>query len=196
MINFVVPSVGRKTLKNTLQSLINQTNPNWICWVGLDGLSMQEVDPDILVNDERIRYIEIKPKLGVFNYNGNAGKVRNYIIDCIDNDYEWIGFVDDDDSIRPYYIERLIEEKQKNSFDCCVFRMNHKELGIVPALHIRDQIMLNNVGISFCVKKKFIDENNIKFRNANGEDYDYLEKIHNASGEIVISDSITYDVNA
>ena len=194
MINFVVPSLGRKTLKNTLQSLIDQTNPNWKCWVGFDGLSIKEIESDILIDDERINYIEIKPKLGIAGHHGNAGKVRNYIIDQIDNDYEWIGFVDDDDSIRPYYIDSLIKEIEENTFDCCVFRMKLNE-NIIPPMHFKNQIIQNFVGISFCVKKEFIDKNNIKFINYNAEDFNYLEQINNSSGEIIISDSITYDVN-
>jgi len=194
MINFIIPSVGRKTLKNTLQSLIDQSNPNWKCWVGFDGLSINEVDQSILIHDERINYIEIKPKLGIAGHHGNAGKVRNFIIDRVDNDYEWIGFVDDDDSIRPYYIDSLVEEIKRNTFDCCVFRMKLND-NIIPPMHFTNQIVQNFVGISFCVKKEFIDKNNIKFINSNAEDYNYLEQINNSSGEIIISDSITYDVN-
>ena len=155
MINFIVPSVGRSTLKNTLESLINQTNPNWECWVGFDGLSEDQIDQSILVYDDRIHYLYLKEKLGAFTHNGNAGEVRNYLISQISNDYDWIGFVDDDDTLREYYVEKLDEELNNNKFDCCVFRMVSGE-SIIPPLEIEDQILQGFVGISFCVNKKFI----------------------------------------
>ena len=193
MINFIVPSVGRSTLKNTLESLINQTNPNWECWVGFDGLSEDQIDQSILVYDDRIHYLYLKEKLGAFTHNGNAGEVRNYLISQISNDYDWIGFVDDDDTLKEYYIEKLDEELTNNKFDCCVFRMVSGE-SIIPPLEMEDQIIQGFVGISFCVNKKFILEKNIKFINSTSEDYNFLEKINNLNGCIYISKYITYNV--
>ena len=193
MINFIIPSVGRSTLKNTLESLINQTNPNWECLVGFDGLSEDQIDQSILVYDNRIRYLYLKEKLGVFTNNGNAGEVRNYLISQISNNNEWIGFVDDDDTLKEYYIEKLDEELNNNKFDCCVFRMVSGE-SIIPPLEIENDIIQGLVGISFCVNKKFILEKNIKFINSTSEDYNFLEKINNLNGCIYISKHITYNV--
>jgi glycosyltransferase involved in cell wall biosynthesis len=200
MISFVIPSIGRSTLKNTLESLINQTNPNWECWVGFDGLDESQVDKHLLIDDSRINYLYLKDRLGIFTYNsgvngntGSAGKVRNYLIEQIDNDYEWIGFVDDDDTLRPYYIEKLLEEKNNNTtFDCCIFRMINGSI-IIPPLNT-NQVIQNLVGISFCVKKNFIKERGIKFENSTCEDYKILESIHNSGGEIYMSEHITYNV--
>lgn len=199
MINFVIPSMGRKTLKRTLESLINQTNPYWECWVGFDGLSENEVDRNILIKDDRIHYLYIKDKLGTSFYNsgvghntGNAGLVRNYIISNITNKYEWIGFVDDDDSLKSYYIEKLIEEINYIFFDCCIFRMVANG-NIIPPLGMT-QVIQNFVGISFCVRKKFIEDSKIKFINSPSEDYNMLESIKNAGGEIYLSEYVTYNV--
>lgn len=200
MINFVIPSIGRSTLKNTLQSLIDQTNTNWQCWVGFDGLDKSQVDQSILVYDDRIHYLYLKEKLGIFGFNsginhtiGNAGFVRNYIISNIfGNDYEWIGFVDDDDTLRPYYIEKLQEEIDYTYFDCCIFRMKCGELIIPPIGMI--EVVQNSVGISFCVQKKFIVDNNINFLNSSSEDYAMLETINNYGGIIYMSEYVTYNV--
>jgi glycosyltransferase involved in cell wall biosynthesis len=199
MINFIVPSIGRKTLKRALTSLLEQTDSNWECWVGLDGYSEGEVSSESLVDDPRIHYIYIKDKLGSCEYNsgvghntGNAGFVRNHIISHIDNDYEWIGFIDDDDTLRPYYIEKLKEEIEYTSFDCCIFRMISGQ-NIIPPVGM-NQVIQSFVGISFCVKKKILEENNIKFVSSSSEDYSMLESIHNAGGEIYMSDHITYNV--
>lgn len=199
MINFIVPSVGRSTLKNTLESLIDQTNPNWECWVGFDGLTEDQIDKSILVYDDRIHYLYLKDRIGTFTYNagvngntGSGGKVRNYLIDQINNDYEWVGFVDDDDTLKSDYIERLIEEKKTETFDCCIFRMINGETIIPPPG--MNQVIQNYVGISFCVNKKFMKENNIKFQNSTHEDFSILEIINNVGGEIYMSEYITYNV--
>ncbi len=195
MINFIIPSVGRPTLKNTLQSLIDQTNPNWECWVGFDGISESDVDKNILLDDPRIHYIYIKDKLGTFGSHniGNAGLVRNFIISNVfGNTYEWIGFVDDDDTLKPYYIEKLVEECNHTPFDCCIFRMKSGDL-IIPPVGMTEVIQ-NFVGISFCIKKQFIEDKNIKFINSTCEDYTFLETIHKEGGIIYMSEHITYNV--
>lgn len=199
MINFIIPSVGRLTLQNTLQSLIDQTNSNWECWVGFDGISESDVDKNLLIGDGRIHYIYLKDRLGSFTYNagvngntGSAGSVRNYLIQQINNDYEWIGFVDDDDTLRPYYVEKLIEERNYTTFDCCIFRMINGST-VIPPVGM-NQVIQNFVGISFCINKKFLNDKNIRFENSTCEDYTFLELIHNSDGEIYMSEHITYNV--
>jgi len=205
MINFIVPSVGRKTLTNTLNSFISLSNQNWEAWVGLDGISEDDFDKNILVEDSRIHYVFIKDRMGDFDHNpaverptGNAGRVRNYLISLINNQYNWIGFVDDDDTIRPHYIDRLVEEINYTSFDCCIFRMVHDDKKnnrrlVVPPYGM-NQVVQNCVGISFCVKKSFLDNTGVKFTSSSFEDYTMLESIHNADGEIYMSEHLVYDV--
>ena len=64
MIGFVIPSIGRETITYTLESLINQTNPNWKCYVGFDGKKKSDIDSSILISDERIKYFYFGEKLG------------------------------------------------------------------------------------------------------------------------------------
>ena len=161
MINFVVPSIGRDTLKFTLESLVNQTDSDWECWVGFDGLTKEDVDADILIDDDRIHYIYMKDKLGNAGHHGNAGLVRNSIIEQIDNDRKWIGFVDDDDTLNVDYVKttKRVEEEAPD-FDVCVYRMQYDRHGmkIVPPPGMKN-IQQNYVGISFFAKKKFIEDN-------------------------------------
>ena len=49
MINFIIPSVGRTTLTNTLKSLVDQNNQEWEAWVGLDGISENQFNKNILL---------------------------------------------------------------------------------------------------------------------------------------------------
>lgn len=205
MINFIIPSVGRKTITKTLLSLVEQTNENWEAWVGFDGISENDFDKSLLIEDSKIHYLYIKDRLGQFDHSsgqmrptGNAGAVRNYILSQIDNDYEWIGYVDDDDTIRPYYVEKLSDEINSTYFDCCIFRMEHNDkknnvVHIIPPPGM-STIMQNYVGISFTVKKEFLQKNNISFINSSSEDYSLLEAINNCGGVIFLSEYIAYDV--
>ena len=196
MIGFVVPSIGRDSIKFTLQSLTNQTNPNWKCWVGFDGKCEDDIDKNNLIEDSRINYLYFKDKLGVSAHHGNAGYVRNSIISHITEDCEWIGFVDDDDTLSKFYIEILELEKTKSEFDCCVFRMRYDKDNqkVIPPFGM-NHLQQNYVGISFCVSKKFIAKNNIKFTNDNAEDFKFLKEINDKGGKIYISPHITYNVN-
>jgi hypothetical protein len=196
MIGFVVPSIGRDSIKFTLQSLTNQTNPNWKCWVGFDGKCEDDIDKNNLIEDSRINYLYFKDKLGVSAHHGNAGYVRNSIISHITEDCDWIGFVDDDDTLSKFYIEILELEKTKFKFDCCIFRMRYDEDNqkVIPPFGM-NHLQQNYVGISFCVSKKFIAENNIKFTNDNAEDFKFLKEINDKGGKIYISPHITYNVN-
>lgn len=194
MIGFVIPSIGRDTITHTLNSLINQTSPNWKCFVGFDGKEESDVDKSLLVLDERIHYFYLKDKLGnEGNHHGNAGQVRNTIISKTDN-IDWIGFVDDDDSLSPNYVKILEREIEEHPFDCCVFRMKFPDGKILPPFEM-NELRQNYVGISFCVSKNFIDTNEIKFENNNAEDFLFLKQIHQKGGKIVLSSHVTYYVN-
>ena len=196
MISFVIPSVGRDTLKYSLESLINQTEVNWECVVGFDGKTESDIDKSILVNDKRIKYLYLSEKMGESNHHGNAGLVRNSIIECVDDSTEWIGFLDDDDTISKFYIEILNLEKTKAEFDCCVFRMRYDKDNqkVIPPFGM-NYLQQNYVGISFCVRKKFVDDHKIKFVNSNSEDFKFLNEIHDSGGKIYISSHVTYNVN-
>ena len=196
MISFVIPSVGRDTLKYSLESLINQTEVNWQCVVGFDGKTESDIDKSILVDDKRIKYLYLSEKMGESNHHGNAGLVRNSIIECVDDSTEWIGFLDDDDTISKFYIEILNLEKTKGEFDCCVFRMRYDKDNqkVIPPFGM-DYLQQNYVGISFCVRKKFVDDHKIKFVNSNSEDFKFLKEIHDSGGKIHISSHVTYNVN-
>jgi hypothetical protein len=192
MIDFIIPSVGRKTLVNSLYSLINQTNPNWRAFVGFDGLDSSQVDEEILVNDDRIVYFFLREKLGTSSFHGNAGRVRNKIISLIDSPNPWIGFLDDDDTLSKYYVELLNKEIETNEQDCYVFRMRHNDQ-IIPPLNVNTLIQ-NFVGISFCLKSELIKNNNLSFENDNAEDFKFLTQVTNSTDKLKILPYITYFV--
>jgi hypothetical protein len=197
MIGFVIPSVGRKTITYTLNSILCQTISNWKCFIGFDGKRKNDIDSSLLINDDRIKYFYFGEKLGSEKeYHGNAGLVRNSIIQNIDDDIDWIGFVDDDDTLSKYYVEILDLEKSKQQFDCCVFRMRYDKNNqkIVPPFGM-NEIIQNHVGISFCINREFLINNNLLFQNDNAEDFKFLKQIIDKNGKIHISNHITYNVN-
>lgn len=197
MIGFIIPSIGRSSIRYTLESLLKQTHQEWKCWVGFDGKKQNQIDSSILVNDNRINYLYFGEKMGdESQHHGNAGQVRNEIIRNVGDDVDWIGFVDDDDTLSKYYVEILELEKTKFDFDCCVFRMRYDENNdkVIPPFGM-NVIRQNFVGISFCINKKFMNDNQISFINDNAEDFNFLKQISDIGGKIHISNHITYNVN-
>jgi glycosyltransferase involved in cell wall biosynthesis len=179
MITFIVPSLNRTTLKRTINSLLNQTNPNWKCIIIYDG-----VDGDDF-NDDRIKTIKIKKTGVVGKINGQSGLVRNVGIKMVDT--EWISFLDDDDTIDCNYVEVLLKKYSK--YDLVIWRMKYNNGIILPPLN-SDDISFGKVGISFCFKNIFKD---LLFdENKNGEDYDMIKKITSKTNNFIITPEVFY----
>jgi glycosyltransferase involved in cell wall biosynthesis len=181
-ITFIIPTIGRKTLKNTLISLQNQTIENWSAIIIFDGC-------DININniDDRIKIVCCN-KLGS-NIN-NAGLVRNYGIELADT--KWIAFLDDDDVIDETYLEKFYEELElNNGFDVLIFRMNLYGR-VIPNLDT-DNFYINDVGISFVVKKEIFN-NGIKFLPDGAEDFLLLNQIRKKNYKMIISPHVMYYV--
>ncbi len=181
-ITFIIPTLNRPTLSNTVNSIINQSNPNWKCKIIFDG-----VEP-IYFDDDRIESIKID-KIGLIGpANGQAGLVRNYGIEKVDT--EWIGFVDDDDTVNEDYVDSLLNNYTDKDF--VIFKMKY-ENGLVLPRSENNEIKFGDVGISFAYKTKL----NIKFsENRDGEDYDFLLNLKNKTNNYIISDEIMYNVRA
>ena len=180
-ITFIIPTIGRETLDRTIESLINQTNPNWNCIVVFDGIESREFP------DERIKTMS-SVKLGNFtNIHGTSGLVRNEGMKKVVT--EWIGFVDDDDTIHPEYVETL--EKKYLEHDLVIWRMKFNNGIIVPKLN-DESIYCGNVGISFCYKNK---DDLIFEKNWDGEDFTFVENLINLKFNYVITPEIYYNVN-
>ena len=190
-ITFIIPSIGRSSLKNTLISLQNLKSSNWNAIVLFDG-----VKNNSKIQDERIQYIELEKKVGVRN-NGEkqhnyAGHVRNIGFQYLKNT-KWVGFVDDDNILHPLYIQYLKrEEKIEPLIDICLFRFCDKKMHIVP-LKQDKYIQKDHCGISFAFKKCVCQK--IQFENNQCEDYYFLKKAEYEGYTIVISDKICYFIN-
>ena len=182
LITFIIPTIGRSTLINSINSLKNQTIKDWCAIIIFDGISC-----NIDIDDNRIKVLECEKK-GV-NIN-SAGEVRNYGMSFVET--KWIAFLDDDDIIETDYIEIFYNEiNLYNDLDLIIFRMNDNGR-IIPKLKT-DNFYLCDVGISFILKKEIYDEG-CKFTPDGAEDFLYLDKIRKLGKRIMISPYVKYYV--
>ena len=103
-IEFIIPTWERpQELKLILQSLMIQTNPNWIGHVVIDGMTdhYREVK-DLYQNEERIRFSHID---GPNNDWGHTA--RNYGLD--NTKEEWIVMTGDDNYYVPTFVQNFLE---------------------------------------------------------------------------------------
>jgi cellulose synthase/poly-beta-1,6-N-acetylglucosamine synthase-like glycosyltransferase len=185
-ITFIIPTIGRESLLDSIDSLINQNDNNWNAIILFDGIKNK-----FEIKDARITIIELESRKGIIDKKNNAGIVRNIGFTYV-KDSEWIGFLDDDDILSYDYISKLKEEiKINNHIEVCIFRMAYENKCILPSLNDRN-IIRNRVGISFAIKK-YISENN-KFQNSPFEDYIFLKGLQNKKYKIIISSYTTYFV--
>ncbi len=181
MITFIIPSLGRPSLKNSLQSLLNQTKSNWKAIVLLDNV--KDFTKPIL--DKRITYVAVETRMGARDENrhGMAGLLRNLGLDMA-TDSKLIGFLDDDDILEPEYIACI-----KPNYDINLFRMRWYNDIILPK---DNEIRHGNMGISFCFK------NNPQARfkkNSSSEDFEFFKNLTDSLGySYVINEYIGYTV--
>jgi glycosyltransferase involved in cell wall biosynthesis len=186
MITFIIPTIGRPALIKAIESIENQTSDNWKAIVVFDG-----IEPTINISNPKITVIKIE-KAGV-GQNG-AGNVRNYGMKFVES--EWIGFLDDDDTIAPDYVETFNNELTSYPFvDVIIFRMHRPiyEPVVLPELET-DNFYPDHVGISFAFKKKIFDAG-IIITPSSMEDFAYLSTLRDKNYIIMISPYVKYFVN-
>ena len=181
IITFIIPSLNRDTITRTINSLLNQTSDDWKCILIYDGVDGVEF------NDPRIKILKIKKTGLVGPANGQSGLVRNVGIKQVNT--EWIGFLDDDDTVHPDYVKTLIEKYQDYDFVVC--RMKYVNGFILPPPN-NDKLLFGRVGISFCYKNKF--DNLLFEKNRDGEDFDFLMKLTSLSDNFIVTPEVLYNV--
>ena len=180
-ITFIIPSLNRPTISRSIDSLINQTNPNWDCVVIYDG------GDGIDFYDERVQTIKIEKTGTIGPFNGQSGLVRNVGISMCKT--KWIGFLDDDDTLNPNYVDDLF--KKYNDYDFVVWRMRYSDGRVLPPFGSND-LSFGNVGISFCYKNKF--EGLLFDSNRNGEDFDMVTKLKSLTNNFIITPEVYYNI--
>ena len=179
-ITFIIPSLNRPTINRSVESLLNQTNPNWLCIIIYDGVD------GIEFNDERIKCLKIEKTGRVGPHNGESGLVRNFGIK--ESKTEWIGFLDDDDTLHQDYVKDLFEKYSE--YDFVVWRMVYTDGKILPPPN--NDLSFGSVGISFCFKNKF--ENLLFDSNRSGEDYDMVTKLKSLTSNFIVTPEVYYNI--
>lgn len=192
IVTFVIPSIGRNTVEHTVLSLRRLTYPLWHAIVGFDALTDEQVSTLRFPDDDRITTVNLPEKAGGGRNFG--GGTRNQLFGRIST--PWLAFVDDDDSVRPDYLDRLNEARAAHpTARCVVFRMSYdpQDTKVLPPLGTVVPVK-NKVGISFAVAKSLLDDLGLRFVNGPTEDFDLLNRIHAAGEPIVFSPHIVYNV--
>lgn len=191
LITFIIPSINRPTLLRTLESISKQTDPDWEAVCVFDKVDPSPIILAEIQSNPKFRYIVLMKKLGEGTNSG--GNVRNMGINTVST--EWIGFVDDDDTISPLYVQRLKEELNRTQLDLVIFRglFNFGRGRIMP-LPEHTTFIQDYVGIHFCYKLKAYRAGMI-FEPSNREDFTLLDKIRSKQYKMVMSPFITYYVN-
>lgn len=171
-VTFIIPTLDRPTLKRTLNSLIQQTDPDWIAYVLGDGCKITEY-----IQDKRIFYIPLDKQ------DGGAGIVRNIGLSLVES--EWTAFVDDDDYLKNNYIQ-CIKNFAKN-YDLIQFSYKDVENGNVQPPDNLDHLVECNFGISFAIRTSFMNAHTIRFTKGGVEDYRFLKDATDAGARYIIT---------
>jgi len=201
-ITFIIPTIGRQSLIDTIQSLYNlnsnNNNNDWYAIIIFDSIdniiNKDDLYEQIIKIDiyNKIKIIETDEHIGNKSKRNSAGLVRNIGIKSIDFFTEWIGFVDDDDILSPNYILNLKNEIEITpNIEVCIFRMIYENGCVLPGKYDRN-LLRGKVGISFAVKKSITD--NYLFTNNPFEDFIYLKTLQNTGIKMLISSYISYYV--
>lgn len=182
-LTFIIPSIGRDTLMDTIRSLLHQTNSQWKAIVIFDG-----IDPTIVSIDKRITIMK-SDKLG--EHVNSAGNVRNYGIQYATT--EWVAFLDDDDSISNDYVDKFFSEtKEYSDVEFLLFRMLDEDQ-LKPSTWSEGTLKYQEVGISFAVKKTIFDQG-VVFIPSPLEDFTFITKCINNGYVLMLSPFTTYYV--
>jgi glycosyltransferase involved in cell wall biosynthesis len=184
-VTFIIPTIGRDTLGRTLDSLVNQTDPDWTAIVVADNV------PGLIlpIQDKRISLLPLREKMG---FGHMSGFVRNAGIALTVS--KWCGFVDDDDRLDHQYVEWLSQEGPGSHL--LVFRMIYSSTNgsenrgeVWPK---SNQLGPGMVGISFAVQNQFRDTHDLWFDPSEFEDWHFIKACLDAGASIKVSSRIAY----
>lgn len=188
--SFVTPTLGRKTLQRTIQSLLDQPDWNWLSYIvfdGVDPISITGLNPDINYLEDNHFIVTKVDKIG------HAGLVRNEVLSMIET--TWTAFLDDDDWLAPTYLEKLREYSSNNSeLDIIIFSYYdaiHRNLQPPPKTV---DFKRCQVGISFAIKTEFIKDKDMKFEAGGIEDFAFLDSARSKGAKYLITNDIQYHV--
>ena len=193
LITFIIPSIGRESLNQSLDSLLNLEDCSWIAIILFDGIQ-NNITSNKILNSPQFIFLEIE-KQGKEDIKNNAGKVRNIGINYIFQkqiNTDFIAFLDDDDTLHPNYGLYLTHElRNKPNLDLCIFRMMYPNGYFLPNKY-HTKLKVKQFGISFVIRKQYLEKTEIRFQNHPYEDFLFLKLLEQQKCKIVISPFIAY----
>lgn len=217
IVTFIVPTTGRASLLRTIQSVTEQTSPRWELMVVVDGVFKHSgfihatagwLTHAVNTNDStglygfvhvtdallaysqepRVKFWSEQERIGSINY---GGALRN--IGMMNCKTRWAAFVDDDDVVRPPYVECLLRLSERYPIArVLIFRMVHGRL-IIPPPNTTD-FEINRVGISFAVEASICKKEGVCFQPGGREDFFYLNALRSAGHVILLTPYVMYRV--
>lgn len=105
--DIILPTIGRDSLKSSIESVIAQEYQDWLLYVIADRIILSDAWPTLL--DDRIIVYEICDLPDHMDYGARA---RNFGIE--QGDGPWIAYIDDDDLWSPIHLSTMVELSQSN----------------------------------------------------------------------------------
>lgn len=175
-VSFVIATIGRPSLKQTLTSLFEQEDADWEVIIAPD----LGYEPDLkwVPKDPRVTGMVPPPTVAF-----SAGAARNAGMEVAQG--EWVGFVDDDDRLHPEYVKLLRERDE----DLVLFRRRHEGY----TMPIDGVLKPGAVGISFAVRRSKIGDARFPVHSDVGEDWEFFNELHQRLS-FHLSDRTTYYV--
>jgi len=191
VVTFIIPSIGRASLNDTLNSLKRQTLPDqWSARVMFDGVE-STIRPD---DDPRVEILTCEKVGHTGQIHSCVGQVRNLALELpTATTTTWYAFVDDDDIVSDDYVERLLQESEAHpDQDIIVFRMVENIYGrkVIPGEH-EFEFAPCRVGISFAIKAATVKT---RFVPSEFEDCSFLQRAIQEGSKIMGSPYVTYFV--
>lgn len=167
LLTFVIPTIGRPSLKAAVQSVFDQTIPAGLI-VAHDGPSstgesypkfaMPDLDPVDPRTEKPIQRSVPTQTMTVGPYY-HESLVRNEAIRSVET--PWVAYLDDDDEVDPHYAFQVQQVVQNTDPDVIIFQQtfpsHDSEDHGVKVFPNPDQELISwgNVGISYAVKTEW-----------------------------------------
>lgn len=189
---FIIPTLNRPSLARALQSLRDQTNPDWEAIVIGDG-----VEPDITLRTFNGQ-VDMRIQMGKAPRQKSAGLTRNFGIMRAEMicsvPPHFFAFLDDDDHLTPHYVQHLAElGTAYPEAEVIVSRMNDPRLGILPRAD--NVLALGRVGISFAVRRDVMRDYEFCHERPGQqlhEDWTLMEQFLRDNRNVLISPHVDY----
>ncbi len=192
MVSIIIPCYNlEQWIARTLQSVVNQTDPNWELIIIDDGSSDNSAEVINNFKDSRIKFYQ-QPNRGV-------SAARN--VGLMQAKGEWVYFLDGDDEIDKTLVEKVNNLSENTDVIITGFEIvNGKIIQKISPKYSSN--LLNNflenrlriVMCSICFKKSFLEQNSIVFDELTyfSEDREFIAKSLLYAQHIIIINDILF----